>query len=45
VLSFKFASALAILVSTLTILALLNWCGGELSLKVCNSASTAYITF
>jgi hypothetical protein len=32
--SFKFASALAILVSTLNILALLSWCGGELSLKV-----------
>jgi len=32
--SFKFASALVILVSTLNILALLSWCGGELSLKV-----------
>jgi len=34
VFSFKFASALVILVSTLNILALLSWCGGELSLKV-----------
>jgi hypothetical protein len=33
VFSFKFASALVILVSTLNILALLSWCGGELSLK------------
>jgi hypothetical protein len=34
VMSFKFASALAILVCTLCILALISWCGGELSLKV-----------
>jgi hypothetical protein len=34
VFSFKFASALVILLSTLNILALLSWCGGELSLKV-----------
>jgi hypothetical protein len=34
VLSFKFASALAILACTLTILGLLSWCGGELSLQV-----------
>jgi hypothetical protein len=36
VFSFKFASALAILLSTLSILAFLSWCGGELSLKVSN---------
>jgi hypothetical protein len=32
--SFKFASALAILLSTLNIVAFLSWCGGELSVKV-----------